>query len=137
MTKKVGSTSKTVAADLEERHVASAFALNLATGGAVAVVFVALARRIAAIYGELRLTALPAVSAVGLVVASTTVVPLALLRRRLEFRRLAFASTSAAAAVGGSAGFDVRHHQIVGGSSAEAWDSVPITVKSFGRERGT
>jgi PST family polysaccharide transporter len=88
---------------LEQRHISSAFWLNLAGGTFVTIVIAAAAPGVAWLYGEPRLTWLVVVVSVNFVVSSVSIVPIALLQRQMDLRRIAKIQNLAAVA-GGAAG---------------------------------
>lgn len=75
--------------EVEERHLSSAFWLNVGAGVAVAAVIASLSPAIAAFYGQPRLVALTVVASANFVLGAPSIVQLALLKRALNFRRLA------------------------------------------------
>jgi PST family polysaccharide transporter len=80
---------------LEERHLSSAFWLNLAGGVAAAGMIAALSPGIAAFYGQPRLVLLTIVAGANFIVGAPGIVQSALLQRALNFRRLAFIELTA------------------------------------------
>ena len=73
---------------IEERHLSSAFWVNLAMGAGATVVIMALAPAIAAFFGQPQLVALTLAIAPTFLFASLAGVQTALLERELDFRRL-------------------------------------------------
>lgn len=73
---------------LRPAHLDSAFWLNVGAGSVLALLFVALAPALAALYGEPRLVALVRVIALSFLLVPATVVQKALLQRAMNFRRL-------------------------------------------------
>jgi O-antigen/teichoic acid export membrane protein len=80
---------------LEERHLSSVFWVNVAAGFVLAGVMAALAPALSALYGEPRLIRLTFAISGNFVIASVVAVQVALLIRRLAFRRLAIIDMSA------------------------------------------
>jgi O-antigen/teichoic acid export membrane protein len=74
--------------DLDDRHLSSAFWLNVATGLAFACLLAGLAPALAAFYDEARLLPLTLALSTNLLLASMVVVQGALLQREMNFRRL-------------------------------------------------
>jgi len=81
--------------EIDERHLSSAFWLNLASSTAVAVLIAALSPALATFYGEPRLMPLTIVAALNFVIAAPALVQIAQLRRALNFRFLAIADIAA------------------------------------------
>ncbi|MFL5920414.1 MAG: MOP flippase family protein [Gaiellaceae bacterium] len=75
--------------ELDERHLSSAFWLNLGSSTAVAVLIAALSPAVAAFYGESQLVPLMIVAALNFIIAAPALVQIAQLRRALNFRFLA------------------------------------------------
>jgi O-antigen/teichoic acid export membrane protein len=80
---------------VEERHLSSAFWLNLAMGVALTLVTMALAPALAAFYNEPPLVALTLVSAPALLLSSLSAVQNAILDRQMDFRKLSLIETTA------------------------------------------
>ena len=109
--------------ELEERHLSSAFWLNLAGGATVAGIIVALAPAIAAFYGQPRLLLLTTVAAANFVIGAPGIVQSALLKRDLKFKRLAVVE-GAATAVSGAVGISAAV------AGAGVWSLVLLTLSS-------
>jgi O-antigen/teichoic acid export membrane protein len=86
--------------EVEERHLSSAFWVNIGGGVLMAATISSLSPAIAAFYGEPRLVALTVVASASFVIGATSIVQSALLKRTLNFRRLAIVDVTATA-VGG------------------------------------
>jgi O-antigen/teichoic acid export membrane protein len=111
--------------DLDPRHIATAFWMNLAVGVGLAAVVAAASPGIAALYDQPRLTLLTIAIAANFIVGSLGIVPLALLQREMEFRRIGIMQ-NAAAAVGGAAAI------VAAVAGAGVWSLViDILVASF------
>jgi O-antigen/teichoic acid export membrane protein len=80
---------------LSERHLDAVFWLNVATGGALTLVFILAAPLIAGFYGEPQLQLLTIVLAFNFMLGSLKVVHYALLLKALDFRRLFWVQTIA------------------------------------------
>jgi PST family polysaccharide transporter len=81
--------------ELEERHLSSVFWVNVAAGLALAGLMAALAPALSALYGEPRLIRLTFAISGNFLIASLVAVQMALMIRRLNFRRLAIIDMSA------------------------------------------
>jgi PST family polysaccharide transporter len=90
-------------ADLSERHVSTAFWLNVGAGLALSGVVAALSPLIAAFYGDPSLVELTLVMSLNFAVAGIGLVPRALIQRSMSFRRLAGIETAATAVAGTAA----------------------------------
>ena len=88
---------------VEERHLSTAFWMNLAAGAALTALMAAAAPAIAAFYGEPRLLTLTLVLSCNFLLASPVIVQAAILYRSMNFRRLAAIETFAAVVAGGLA----------------------------------
>jgi len=88
---------------LEQRYISTAFWLNIGGGVAIGGLLAGASHLIAFLYDEPRLTWLTVAIAGNFVVTSVGVVPIALLQRRLNMRRIA-AIQNGAAVLGGVAG---------------------------------
>ena len=109
--------------DLEERHLSSAFWLNLGGGLTATVLLMALSPAIAAFYGQSKIIPLMLVSSVNFLLGAPSIVQSALLKRGLKFRRLAAVDVTAtllSGAVGIAAAF----------WGAGVWSLVYLTLTS-------
>jgi O-antigen/teichoic acid export membrane protein len=89
--------------DIDERHLSSAFWMNVAAGIALSAIVAALAPALSAVYGEPRLLALTLVMAATFTLGSIGIVQNALLSRAMNFRRLGAIEVAAAVVGGGTA----------------------------------
>ncbi|MEX0801341.1 MAG: MOP flippase family protein [Dehalococcoidia bacterium] len=89
--------------EVEERHLSSAFWLNVAAGIALTAIVAALAPALSALYGESRLLPLILVMAASFALGSIGIVQKALLTRAMNFRRLGAIEVTAALVGGGTA----------------------------------
>ncbi|RJP15558.1 MAG: colanic acid exporter [Candidatus Abyssobacteria bacterium SURF_5] len=81
--------------DIEERHLNSVFWLNVVTGFAFTVLFIAASPLIARLYNEPALIPLTSVVALSFAISSLKVVQHALLNKSMDFRRLAIINVAA------------------------------------------
>lgn len=81
--------------EIDERHLSSAFWLNLASSTGVAVLIAALSPALAAFYGESQLVPLTIVASLNFIIAAPALVQIAQLRRALNFRFLAITDIAA------------------------------------------
>jgi O-antigen/teichoic acid export membrane protein len=86
--------------ELTERHLSTAFWLNVAAGIALSGIVAGLSPLIAAFYGDPSLVALTLAMSANFAVAGVGLVPRALIQRSMNFRRLTFIETAAAAVAG-------------------------------------
>jgi O-antigen/teichoic acid export membrane protein len=111
--------------DLDPRHIATAFWMNLAVGVGLAAIVAAAAPGIAALYNQPRLTLITIAIAANFILGSLGIVPLALLQREMDFRRIGIMQNSAAA-IGGAAAI------VAAVAGAGVWSLViDILVSSF------
>jgi lipopolysaccharide exporter len=80
---------------VSQAQLSSAFWLNVGMGGLLALVMVALAPAVAALYGEPRLLVLMPVLALAFPLAALSAVQIALCQRAMNFRRLALVEATA------------------------------------------
>ncbi len=81
--------------ELQERHLSTAFWVNVATALILAAVLAALSPALAALYDEPRLVGITLVLAVSFPLAALGAVQIGLAERRMEFRRLAVVESGA------------------------------------------
>jgi PST family polysaccharide transporter len=107
--------------ELTERHVSTAFWLNVAAGFALAGVVAALSPLIAAFYGDPSLVALTLVMSLNFAVAGIGLVPRALMQRSMSFHRLAMIEIAATAVAGTAA-------VVAAVAGAGVWSLVVLTL---------
>jgi O-antigen/teichoic acid export membrane protein len=81
--------------DLTQRHLSSAFLVNVAIGGGMMLLAIALAPAVAAFYDQSQLLPLMAALAPTFLIASLSGVQSALLQRKMDFRSLAIVDVAA------------------------------------------
>lgn len=89
--------------ELTERHLSSAFWLNIGAGLALSGLVAALSPAIAAFYGKPSLVGLTLAMSANFALAGVGLVPRALMQRSMHFQRLALIETVAAVLAGGAA----------------------------------
>ena len=88
---------------VEERHLSSVFWLGMIVGALLSVITICGAPSIAVFYDEPLLKPLASLIALNFVLVSLTIVPSALLRRSMSFKRLTFVNIIAMVVSGGAA----------------------------------
>lgn len=107
--------------ELNEEKAGTAFSLTMGLGATLFLVTLAAASFVGDYYGDARVTATLRICALNFLLLPLTTVPMALLRRAMQFKRLLY-TTIAAAVVG--AAVSVGLALLGGGVSALAWGAV-------------